>query len=116
MQVQWDEIAAHKSPDPCQRRYPRAVFSVPIRIRRLMPGGVGLTHGISLDISEGGMGVLVENELKSGDVLEVDLQLPSQKLNAVAIVRHTSSTRSGFEFLGLTQEERRQIGEIVGEA
>lgn len=116
MQVHWDAIAHHKSSNRCQRRYPRAIFSAPISIRRLMPGGVGLTHGISLDISEGGMGVLVENELKSGDVLEVDLQLPSQKLNAVAIVRHTSSTRSGFEFLGLTQQERRQIGQIVGKA
>lgn len=114
MQVHWDAIAYRKSPPRCQRRYRRAIFSAPISIRRLMPGGVGVTHGITLDISEGGMGALVENELKSGDVLEVDLQLPSQKLNAVAIVRHSSSTRSGFEFLGLTQEERRQIGQVVG--
>lgn len=116
MQVQWDAIAEHKSPDRCQRRYPRAVFSVPISIRRLMPGGVRLTHGISLDISEGGMGALVQNKLMPGEVLEVDLPLPSQKLNAVAVVRHTSSTLSGFEFLGLTPEERRQLAQLVGKA
>ena len=116
MQVQLDALAGHKSPDAIRRRHPRAIFCVPISIRRLMPGGMRRTHGISLDISEGGMGALVQNELKPGDVLELDLELPSQRLNAVAIVRHSSSTRSGFEFLGLTAEERRQIGQIVGTA
>jgi hypothetical protein len=38
-----------------------------------------------------------------------DLQLPEQALSAVAIVRHSSQVRSGFEFLGLTAGERGQI-------
>jgi len=69
------------------RRYPRTLFSVPVTLRHLMTGGIRSLRGISLDISEGGFG---------------------------AIVRHTSSVRSGFEFLGLTAEERQQIANATG--
>ena len=34
-------------------------------------------------------------------------------LSAVAIVRHASTGRSGFEFLGLTPEERQQIASVM---
>ena len=97
-----------------RRRHQRMVYSVPIRLHCLTPGGVRTSRGISLDISEGGMGALVQNDLMVGGVVEVDLQLPRYSLCAVAIVRHASSTRSGFEFLGLTPEERRHIAAAMG--
>jgi len=31
-------------------------------------------------------------------------------------VRHTSSLRSGFEFVGLTSDERQQIVDAIGHA
>jgi len=40
--------------------------------------------------------------------------LPGRTMNTVAIVRHTSSVRSGFEFLGLTPEERSRISSSYG--
>lgn len=113
MQVRSGVIAASGLTERRARRYPRAIFSVPIGIRMLMPGGVHTTHGISLDISEGGLGALVQNDLKTGDVIEVDLQLPGQELTAVAIVRHSSRVRSGLEFVGLRPEERCRLAAIV---
>lgn len=106
--------SAHgRSADHGERRCPRAIFSVPIKVRMLMPGGVRTTRGVSLDISEAGLGALIQNELKPGDVIEIDLKLPAQELTAIAIVRHSSNVRSGFEFLGLTAEERQQLAGLV---
>jgi hypothetical protein len=34
----------------------------------------------------------------------------------VAIVRYTSTVRSGFEFVGMTPEEREQIAATTGHA
>jgi c-di-GMP-binding flagellar brake protein YcgR len=105
--------SAKGSADRGERRCPRAVFSVPIHVRMLMPGGVRTTRGVSLDISEGGLGALVQSDLKPGDVIEIDLKLPGQELTTIAIVRHSSNVRSGFEFLGLTPEERQRLAGLV---
>jgi hypothetical protein len=93
----------------CARRYPRALFSIPIKLRHLVTGGVQTSRGITLDISEGGLGALVQGDLRPGETVELDLSLPEQALSAVAIVRHSSQVRSGFEFLGLTAEERGRL-------
>lgn len=97
----------------CHRRI---LFSIPITLHHLVRGGVRASHGISLDISEGGLGALVGGTLQVGDTVKIELRLPDQPLSAVAIVRHTSEIRSGFEFLGLTPEERTQLATIVGSA
>ena len=91
------------------QRFPRTLVSVPIRLRHLIPGGISTTRGITLDLSEGGLGALVQGDLRLGETVEIDLQLPGQSLSAVAIVRHTSKVRSGFEFLGMTPDEKSQI-------
>jgi hypothetical protein len=96
------------------RRCPRTLFSVPIRLHHLIPGGISTTRGITLDISEGGLGALVQGDLRLGETVEIDLQLPGNSLSTVAIVRHTSNVRSGFEFLGITPEERLQIAKTCG--
>lgn len=98
-------------PNGCVRRYPRALFSVPVTLHHPMAGGVSTLHGISLDISKGGLGALVQASLDVGEVVEIDLQLPERMLSAYAIVRDTSRVRSGFEFLGLTAEKKKWIAE-----
>src|ERR1700756_3868086 len=97
------------------RRCSRTLFSVPIRLRHLIPGGISTTRGITLDISEGGLGALVQGDLRLGETVEIDLQLPEHSLSTIAIVRHTSNVRSGFEFLGMTPEERLQIAKTCGQ-
>lgn len=94
------------------RRYPRAIISLPVTLHHLAAGGVRKTRGISLDIGEGGLGALIESTLKVGEMVAIDLPLPSGTLNAVAIVRYASPANTGFEFLGLTSEERSQIASV----
>jgi hypothetical protein len=74
-----------------------------------MTGGVGTSHGISVDISETGLGAVVHGKVRVGDAVGIDFPLEGYVLNLVAIVRHASTVHSGFEFLGLTAEERAQI-------
>jgi len=69
---------------------------------------------MSLDISEGGLGAIVQGDLRVGEMVKIDVPIPECPLTAVVIVRHSSSVRSGFEFLGLTAEERRQIANAIG--
>lgn len=98
------------------QRHPRILLSVPIGLHHLVPGGVRFTHGISLDISESGLGALVQGGLRVGETVSIELGLPEYELKAVAIVRHCSNVRSGFEFLGLTPDEKQQIARLVGTA
>ena len=96
------------------RQHPRAFFSVPIMLRHLSRGGVRITRGISLDLGIGGLGAMIQGDVQVGDTVSIDFQLSDGALTAVAIVRHTSSVRSGFEFVGLTVAERGWISSFVG--
>lgn len=99
---------AHRPGNGVQR-HPRILITGPVTLYHLIVGGVRSSRGVTLDISESGLGALVAAPLEVGDTVGMDLQLPDCLLSAVAIVRHTSSIRSGFEFVGLTPEERAQI-------
>jgi len=96
------------------RQHPRILFSIPITLRHLCRGGVRSTHGISLDLGEGGLGAIVQGEVRVGETVAIDFRLSDQPVTTVAIVRHTSNVRSGFEFVGLTPEERLQISNMIG--
>lgn len=85
-------------------------------LHHLVPGGARFTHGISLDISEGGMGALVQGDLPVGETVSLEFELPDYALKALAIVRHSCSARSGFEFLGLTDQERQRISRLAASA
>jgi hypothetical protein len=93
------------------QKHPRSMCSVPLTLRHLLPGGISTSRGIGLDLSLGGLAAVVQDPLRVGETVELDLKLSSGPLNAVAIVRHTSSSRSGFEFVGLTSEERQLIAQ-----
>ena len=99
-----------------RRGYPRALFSVPLKLRQRAPDGVLAAHGISLDISEGGLGAIVEGNLRIGEAVEIDLALGKRKWSARAVVKYASKTRCGFEFQGLNPDERRQIISLAGKA
>lgn len=47
------------------RQHPRIPLSIPITLRHLCGGGVRSTHGISLDLGEGGVGALLEGRCMS---------------------------------------------------
>jgi hypothetical protein len=104
------------SQDRPLQRYPRALFSVPLTLRHLASGGIQASPGVSLDISEGGLGAIVHGGLRVGEMVEIDVRTPGFALSAVAIVRYTTNVRSGFEFVGMTAEERGQIASTTGHA
>lgn len=91
------------------RRHARTLFSVPITLDRVAEGGVRSARGISLDISESGLGALLQTILRAGEIVEIHLPLPKHYLTAIAVVRHSTKQRSGFEFVGLTADERSHI-------
>jgi hypothetical protein len=90
------------------------LFSVPILLHHLVPKGTTTSRGISLDISEAGLGALVQQALQVGQIVGIDLLLEKGDLTTAAIVRYSSRVRSGFEFIGLTPEERDQIRSAAG--
>jgi hypothetical protein len=101
-------------PNGFVRHYHRGLFTAPIALRYLLPGGIATSRGISLDLGEGGMGALVKGRLSMGVTVEIDFQLQENAMTVIGIIRHTSSVRCGVEFVGLTAEERLQIAGIVG--
>ena len=98
------------------RKHARSLFSVPFELRQLAGPSPYPLHAISLDISEGGLGALVQGNLKIGETVQVDLPLAEKTIHIVAVVRHTSALRSGFEFLRLSDSDRKQITQMVGTA
>ena len=95
------------------RRHPRVPFSVPVKFHHLRAGRTWTSTGMSLDLSEGGFGALVNGNLSLGETLEVDLPVSNNNLRLIAIVRYCSDFGSGLEFLGLTADERSLIMEIT---
>ncbi len=111
LNVSASSVAADPRP---VRRHPRTVFSVPILLRHLVAGRISVTRGMTVDLSAGGLGAIVQGELRPGETVEIDLRLADLPLSTVGIVRYSSSLRSGFEFLGLTDAERVQIEGVAG--
>ena len=68
-----------------RRQHQRVLYSVPIRLHYLMPGGVRTSRGVSLDISVGGIGALVSSDLVVGEAVEIDLQLRRSSLMSVRL-------------------------------
>jgi hypothetical protein len=83
-------------------------------LRHLCRGGVRASRGISLDLDQGGLGAIVQGTVHVGDRVAIDLRRSEQLLTTVAVLRHTSSVRSGFEVVGLTPEERPLITSAIG--
>jgi hypothetical protein len=112
MQAATDESHASAA-NTRQREHRRVMFSVPFSLCRIVAEGIRFSHGVSTDISEGGLGAIVEGALRVGERVQVNFPSHLCNLNTLAIVRHTSSVRSGFQFVGLNDSDRRQIAEIT---
>jgi hypothetical protein len=85
------------------RKHARSLFSVPFQLHLLDVKGLHAVHGITLDISEGGLGALVQGQLRVGEAVQIHVPVGAMTFSTLAFVRHTSGIRSGFEFLGSTR-------------
>jgi TonB family protein len=72
--------------------------------------------GRSLDIGEGGVAAVLAAELQTGEWVAVELLLPNigYALQTKAVVRHHNQLRCGFEFLGLSRDQRYMIRHWAG--
>ena len=77
------------------RRHPRATLEVDIVVHSKMAGPV---PGRTLEISESGISAILAVELSIGEAVELEVNLPLERLNVKAVVRNKNIFRHGFEF------------------
>ncbi len=94
-----------------QRVFPRHPINVPFDLIALRSGVPENLLGRCTDISEAGAGAVVAGELATGQQVAVELRLPNVgvPVRARAVVRYQSRLRCGFEFVGLSVEQREKI-------
>lgn len=79
-----------------RRRHVRLPVSVDLTV---FSDRSGVVPGRVCDISESGFAAILPVELSAGEVVQVELYLDLGLRKEMAIVRHRSAFRHGFEFL-----------------
>jgi len=94
-----------------ERGFARHPIIVPLDLIALRSGVPENLPGRCTDISEAGVGAVVAGELAAGQPVAVELRLPNVAVpvRARALVRYQSRLRCGFEFVGLSVEQREMI-------
>ena len=108
--------------DNLQRRDKRRHRRAPVRgqaLNRLPDGSV--TPAEFLNISEGGVLLMLPVDVKRGDILELELRLslsaPVRTRGRVVHVRRLeNSTLAGVAFLDINERDRRAIGKTIWNA
>jgi hypothetical protein len=77
------------------RRHRRLELETELRIR----SANGFLPGRTLDISESGVSALLPVELQVGEIVELQIKLPTTLATSRAVVRNRNVFRHGFEFL-----------------
>jgi hypothetical protein len=91
------------------RRYPRFMISIPVVVTRPAMPDAPAVHGLSLDLSLGGVSAVLCGPPLVGETVYLSLQFAEASLESLAVVRHSSSTRSGFEFMDLPGPQRELL-------
>jgi TonB family protein len=99
-----------------RRRIPRYSVAIPVDITVLRSGAPASIPGRSLDLGEGGVAAVLAAELQLGEWVAMEFKLPNapQALQTKAVVRHHNQLRCGFEFLGLSGDQRSMIRRWAG--
>jgi outer membrane biosynthesis protein TonB len=93
------------------RRNPRFHIAIPVDVTVLRSGVPDNVPGRSLDLGEGGLALILAGELRRGESVGIEFQLPnlSSRVQAKAMVRHEAQLRCGLEFVGLSDEQQAMI-------
>src|ERR1700681_2198387 len=107
-------MSAARSPvleETPERGFARHPINIPLDLIALRSGVPENLPGRCTDISEAGVGAVVAGELAAGQQVAVELRLPNVgvPVRARALVRYQSRLRCGFEFVGLSVEQREMI-------
>jgi TonB family protein len=94
-----------------RRLFQRHPINIPLDLIALRSGVPENLPGRCTDISESGVGAVVAGELVPGQQVAVELRLPNVgvPVRVRALVSYQSKLRCGFEFVGLSFEQREMI-------
>jgi PilZ domain len=96
--------------DPDLRRWQRFSLQVPVRLVVHRPAQVDYIIGNGSDLNEGGMCVLADIEMRTGEQVAVEFTPPAgDPLRLWAAVRNRRDYRYGLEFLAENFGEREQV-------
>ena len=93
------------------RRVARYRTAIPLVVRVLVDDEYLAVPGRCFEIGEGGLGAVITRQFPAGEMVSLELSFP--QLPAVAplraVVRHRMGFLHGFEFLGLSPEQREMV-------
>ncbi len=92
-----------------RRRHSRFLVSVPASLTRAEELEKPAVHGLSLDLSWGGGSAVLCGPPAVGEMVCLKMQFSGSSLEALAVIRHSNSMHSGFEFVGLSPAQRAQL-------
>jgi TonB family protein len=94
-----------------RRVFQRHPINIPLDLIALRSGVPENLPGRCTDISEAGVGAVVAGELAPGQQVAVELRLPSVgvPIRVRALVSYQAKLHCGFEFVGLSVEQREMI-------
>lgn len=96
-----------------RRRGPRFIYGSPISVSLTVHGAPLVLYGLCGDISEGGLCAYLMESLATDQAVELDVTLPNGPLKVKAQLRHCVDHHCGFQFMGLTEEQRLQLREAI---
>jgi len=106
----------------CTRSVPRYKLAVPLNLTVLRAGIPNEISGRTIEIGEGGLGVVPASQLLVGESVRVEFLIPqvSMPVRATAVVRYRHRRSFGLQFLRLPIEQQsivrywtRRQGEIL---
>jgi CheY-like chemotaxis protein len=92
-----------------RRAFPRYSTQVSFVVIDSHEPGDNIFRGESTDLSEGGIGGILDGELPPGTLVRLQLVLPDASIDTRAAVRHRIGQHHGFQFLQLTTTQREVI-------
>jgi len=97
--------------DQGRRRFPRYRTDMKVTVLVLGPEGHVTVNGLCKQIGEDGLGAIIANELSIGEMvdLQLSMSLEPTPVSLRALVRWHNRLQHGFEFFGISSEQRAMI-------
>src|SRR5262249_47903914 len=101
------------------RAFPRSQIEFPIVVEYQIKTGPVLLHGHARDLSEGGIGAIVEGEVtapRAAVALRIPMREPVREVRVKAQLRYRNGMRHGFKFARLDSAQREGIRRLLRSA
>ena len=101
-------------PSSIPRRFTRYPADIRIDAQVFRPSGTVSLWGRSSEIGEDGIGGTLTAEVEPGEVVSMEITLPmtNTSMKFRALVRYRNGLRHGFEFLGLSRQQRAALRQL----